>query len=436
MHPPSQDKTQARRLRPGGMAFFLTIALFSASCGSTPKPGTTEMAPTPVGVVEKVSQPVNYLRRTNLNSGVPVFIVSSRILNDELSRGVDPFGNKRSEQPIPHLAIADVMVGEGLTSDEVYFESTTEMKKKQTRFKLREVDLHDPIKNSDPWELKSNGAQHSNHPWIQAIRQQLDQSDDRQITIFVHGFNTHLITNTEQAADLYHFMGRKGAMINFEWPSEGKLLGYIEDKGNAQQSTRLFRTMITNLAHATGASRIRILAHSAGNPIVVNAMRELRLIENQLTAEQLTDKYKIDRVVLAAPDMDVMEFFNGVFDRFYEVANGVAVYASPDDKALKISSLLYADTRLGRSIDQLQPWEKEVLNHADGIEMINVSEPESIYHVGTGHSYFHRDPWVSTDIGLFLYELKASQRALVKDEGDVFWKFPKDYRERLRGLNR
>lgn len=436
MQKPSQDRKQANRLRPGAIAFFLSIGLFSASCGTAPKPGTTIMAPTPIGVVEKISQPVNYLSNTNLSSEVPVFIVSSRVLNDESSEGVDPFGNERSEQPIPNLAIADVTVGEGLTSDEIYLESTTEIRKKKTRFRLREVALQNPIKASNPWAILASGEKHNAHPWIQAIRHQLDQSEDRQITIFVHGFNTHLITNTEQAADLYHFQGRKGAMINFEWPSAGKLLSYAEDKGNAQQSTRLFRTMITQLAGATDASKIRILAHSAGNPIVVNALRELRLIENELSAEQLRNKYKIDRVVLAAPDMDLLEFFNGVYDRFYEVANGVAIYVSPDDKALKMSSLLFGSTRLGRSIDQLQPWEIEVLSQADGIEMINVSEPESIYGGGTGHSYFHRDPWVSTDIGLFLYERHASDRALVKEEGDVFWSFPPDYRERLQSLDR
>ncbi len=436
MQNPGQDQNQAKRLRAARLLASLAIALLSASCSLPPKPGTTKMAPTPVGVVEGVSQPVNYLRHTDLNSVVPVFIVSSRILNDKLTRGVDPFGNQRNQQPIPHLAIADVIVGENLTSEEIYRESTTETKKKQTRFKLRKIAVSDPISDLDPWAIRGEGEKHNEHPWIHEIRNQLDQSRDRQITIFVHGFNTHLITNTEQAADLHHFMGRDGAMINFEWPSEGKLLGYIEDKGNAQQSTRLFRSMISRLAEATDASRIRILAHSAGTPIVVNAMRELRLIENHLTAEQLRAKYKIDRVVLAAPDMDLMEFFNGVFDRFYEVANGVAVYASPDDKALKISSFLYKNTRLGRSIDQLQSWEQEVLETADGIEMIDVSEPESIYHVGTGHSYFHRDPWVSTDIGLFLYERNARQRGLIRDEGDVFWKFPPDYRERLRTLAR
>ncbi len=433
LHQTARNQAQLRPFLPT-LAFAMTL-LF-AGCVAAPKPGTTKMAPTPVGVIEKVAQPVNYLRRTNLNSEVPVFIVSSRNLNDKLIRGVDPFGNARNDEPVPHLAIADVQVGEGLSSEQIYRESTTEVKKKKTRLKLREVTITDPLTDVDPWATGNEGQRHSSHQWMQAIRKQLDQSRDRQITIFVHGFNTHLITNTEQAADLYHYMGRTGAMINFEWPSEGKLLGYIADKGNAQQSTRLFRSMIASLAEATDASRILILAHSAGNPIVVNAMRELRLIESDLTAKQLTDKYKIDRVVLAAPDMDVMEFFNGVFDRFYELANGVAVYASPDDKALRVSSFLFADTRLGRSIGQLKPWEEQVLDVADGIEMINVSQPERIYRIGTGHSYFHRDPWVSSDIGLFLYELDTEQRGLVKDEGDVFWKFPKDYRERLRSLGR
>lgn len=421
---------------PSSLLVSALAILFFTSCSAPPKPGTTVMAPTPVGVVEGVSQPVDRLRDENLSSDVPVFIVSGRALGEKMQRGVDPFANERSETRDPRLAVAEVSVGEGLTSDEIYEETTTEVKKKKTRFRLREVSLAPALENIDPWQLRGDGRRHATHPWIREIRAQLDRGKTRQIVIFVHGYNTHLITNTEQAADLYHYLGRDGAVINFEWPSVGSLTGYVKDKGNARQSTRLFRNMISNLAEATDASRIMILAHSAGNPIVVNAMSELRLIENQLSREQLYQKYKLDRVVLAAPDMDLMEFFNAVFDRFYECARGVAVYSSPDDKALKLSSILYGDTRLGRSIGELQPWELEVLDRADGIEMIDVTVPESMFGGGLGHSYFHRDPWVSSDIGLFLSETSPERRALVKQEDSVFWGFPKDYREKLRAMKR
>ena len=89
---------------------------------------------------------------------------------------------------------------------------------------------------------------------------------------------------------------------------------------------------------------------------MVNAMRELRLLENDLPAKQVQEKYQIDRVVLAAPDMDLMAFVNAIHDRFFELANGVAVYASPNDKALGLSQLLYSEKRLGRSVGGLEEW--------------------------------------------------------------------------------
>lgn len=220
-------------------------------------------------------------------------------------------------------------------------------------------------------------------------------------------------------------------MISFEWPSESKLLGYIQDKGNANFSTRQFRSMLLNLARECAADSITIVAHSAGSPIVVNALREIRLLDDDLTRQQLEDKYKIDRVVLAAPDMDLMAFLNAIRDGFHEVVNRVAVYASPKDRALRASEKITGTQRLGRAVNNLEPWEKEILMHAEGLEMIDASVAEKNYRSLTRHSYFHRDPWVSSDIGAFILRTDPAARNLVKQPPDVFWNFPKDYPEGL-----
>jgi esterase/lipase superfamily enzyme len=220
-------------------------------------------------------------------------------------------------------------------------------------------------------------------------------------------------------------------MISFEWPSESNVLGYIADKGNATYSTRHFRGLISNLAKECNVDSITIIAHSAGSPIVVNALRELRLLEHDLPAAEVREKYRIDRVVLAAPDMDLMAFVNAIHDRFFELANGIAVYASPNDKALGFSQVLYNEKRLGRSVGNLEDWEKKVLAAAKNIEMIDASRADKQYGNFLGHSYFHRDPWVSSDIGSFVLAKSPPNRELVREPDEVFWKFPVDYPERL-----
>ena len=215
---------------------------------------------------------------------------------------------------------------------------------------------------------------------------------------------------------------------------EVQCAGLYGGQGKCDLQTRHFRALVSNIAKECDVDSITIIAHSAGSPIVVNALREIRLMEFDLTPEQLQKKYRVKQVVLAAPDMDMMAFINAVHDRFYEAAGRVAVYASPNDRALKISERLYSDRRLGRAVDNLEPWEQQVLNQVPQIEMVDASVAEMIYHNFLGHGYFHRDPWVSSDIGSFVLGHDPRDRGLVRSTDDVFWRFPSDFPGRLKQI--
>ena len=52
-----------------------------------------------------------------------------------------------------------------------------------------------------------------------------------------------------------------------------------------------------------------------------------------------------------------------------------------------------------------------------------------------GHSYFHKDPWVSSDLLLLLrYAVPARERGLVRAEGSANWTFPEDYPQRVKAI--
>jgi len=347
---------------------------------------------------------------------------------------LDPFGVERSRQP--NLGIAYVTIGEGLSVEDLHRETVTSARKKKARAEFKRIELSTQPINIDPWKVKDDVVRHGDNPWVQAIKAQLDKSENRSICIFVHGYNTEFIDNTLLAAEIFHYLGRQGAIVSFEWPSESRLLGYITDKGNATYSTRHFRGMISNVAKECDVDSITIIAHSAGAPIVVGAMREIRLLEHDQPSEYVQQKYKVDNVVLAAPDMDLLEFINGVYDGFHEVAKNVAVYASPKDRALKLAGKLYGNERLGRSVGKLEDWEKNVLGDVQQIQMIDASQAEKMFGNFLGHSYFHRDPWISSDIGSFILGSDPKSRGLIKPEGQIFWQFPKDYPDRLRQLSK
>ncbi len=393
--------------------------------------GETVLAPTPIVVTIRQNKELADLKSKNLKETVPVFICSSRNLSDHPDK-VHPFGTKRSGEFVPYLAVAEVSLGAGLSSEQILYETFNPVKRKKTRVKVEEVRMFESPKVTPFSSNAEKKKEFIKNKWLKEIRSELKQSKRKTVTVFVHGYNTHLVSNTELLAELYHYAGRDGAVINYEWPSAGKLLGYFQDKGNAEFSTRLFRSFISRLAQMTGAEKVRIIAHSAGNPIVVNALKDLRLIEKDLTASQLHSKYKIGQIILAAPDMDAMRFMNAVFDRFNEMTPNVSVYAYPKDRALIISSKLFGFSRLGNAIGKFSGWERESLRRASNIQLIDVSVPQKMFGSILGHGYFHRDPWVSSDILTSSRISDPSRRGLVKSKDNLFWEFPQNYPQRLR----
>lgn len=409
---------------------LLSLAVAIATVGCAQQKFARRLMPTPLGIAVGLPYPGEALHHSCdcIGDDVPVFIVSGRNVDEE-KEGPDPFGNDRS--CFPSLGVAYVKIGEGMSKAELFEETTSHHKEKEATVRFDRIELGPTLDKIDPWLVKDDEVRHGDNPWVQAVKSQLDHSQHRRVTIFVHGYNTTFIDNTLLAAEIHHYLGREGAVVSFEWPSESSLFGYIADKGNANYSTRHFRALISNIAKECDVDSITIIAHSAGSPIVVNALREIRLLEYDMTAEQVQRKYRINSVVLAAPDMDLMDFNNGIYDRFYEVAGRVAVYASPDDNALRISEKLNGNKRLGRAVGRLKSWEKETLQKVPQIEMIVASVADNEFHNFLGHSYFHRDPWVSSDIGAFILGSDPARRNLIRNEGEVFWRFPDDYPERL-----
>ncbi|MHC4320141.1 MAG: alpha/beta hydrolase, partial [Planctomycetota bacterium] len=73
------------------------------------------------------------------------------------------------------------------------------------------------------------------------------------------------------------------------------------DKANANFAIRQFRRLLEFLAAHTSAEGINIIAHSAGNPIAIEALRQLSLMHYDLDDEAARRRTRISRVILAAP---------------------------------------------------------------------------------------------------------------------------------------
>jgi esterase/lipase superfamily enzyme len=219
-------------------------------------------------------------------------------------------------------------------------------------------------------------------------RQLADQpSGDRDIMLFVHGFNTDLVLAILRAAQLKRDSGFTGIPVVFAWPSLGKITGYVYDTNSALQSRDWLIETADNLSN-TRTEGMNIIAHSMGNLLTVEAMRQDQLLKD------FNSSNKLKSIILAAPDIDI-DLFKRQMSVFPKDQRHFYVLISEDDKALGLSRRLAGGVnRVGiDSVEDLAELGVTV------IDLTNIEDTSSI-----DHSKFADSPEVVQLIGKHLNE--------------------------------
>jgi esterase/lipase superfamily enzyme len=418
------------------MSFMLAIVAVLILGGCSSK---QYLMKTPAVVSEGRADPFAHVPSDLQDSNTYVFVASGRTVSGE----DDParfYTNDRSREV--RLGRATVQIGEGMSWEELTDLSRAAKRQVKPEIELVAYEEFGPLwttawppnlRFARDWTASDVDRQPTER-FLAAVETVLASTRFRQITVYVHGFNTEFAGNLGIAGEFWHYMSRDGVMISFDWPSEGSLFSYEEDKANANFAIRQFRKLLELLAAETSAARINIIGHSAGCPIVAEALRQLSLMYYDLDDEEAGRRSRIGRVVLAAPDMDLDAALSAGVDGAVRVTQGIAVYASTKDKALGFSGDIFGDVRVGRSIGKLDDYERSALIAADAqwIDATNAQKRSSSF---IGHSYYHQNPWVSSDVMLYL-RLGATpeERGLVRNQETAFLEFPDDYEERLPAI--
>lgn len=155
----------------------------------------------------------------------------------------------------------------------------------------------------------------------------------------------------------------------FSWASRGRLTEYIYDNNSATAARdELAHTL--RLLFASNAEQVNIIAHSMGNWVTVEALRQLQI------AGQLPHSSKVGSIFLAAPDID-LDVFKSQLRAFPPPRKPFYVVLSRDDQALRTSSFLAGGKdRLG---DASHDDELAALG-ATVIDLTNVKADNSMNH--------------------------------------------------------
>jgi len=114
--------------------------------------------------------------------------------------------------------------------------------------------------------------------------------------IFVHGFNTSFKDGALRLAQITWDLQYMGVPILFSWPSRGAVSEYFYDFGSALNSRKFFKNIVRDLRRKAKIKTLHIIAHSMGNLIVLESLRELA---------DLKRFPKISELIMAAPDVDI-----------------------------------------------------------------------------------------------------------------------------------
>ncbi len=383
---------------PNPVTVFL-LALLLVGCAST-----LELMPTPNVYADGSGYPESSVAPGLKSNEVDLLFVTDRA-PETSDDGTLEYGAGRSASV--GFGSAIVEIGNGLTWQELVEMSETSSRSTSPAIQVTsrtELGRFPPT----PHAFLVVDGQVKEDPEVQAeydrvasqFRQELGRrmarSGYNEIHIFVHGFDNSFDWAAGSLAELWHFLGRRGVPMLYSWPAaHGGLFGYFVDRESGEFTIYHLKNLIRLLASFPEVERINILAHSRGTAVTTTALREL-IIEARAAGLSPRELYRIENLILAAPDLD----FDVVRQRLMAEKIGpafgqITVYTTDADKALGASETLMSGTRFGRvRATDLGEQEQAIFKVVKNVAFIDVQGVGGFI----GHAYYLDNPSTSSDI--------------------------------------
>jgi esterase/lipase superfamily enzyme len=242
----------------------------------------------------------------------------------------------------------------------------------------------DPMREFTTVEANVLGEQAA----LDVFDKRIAKTPKRQVLVFVHGYNTKFAEAVYRFAQIVHDSDAPVVPVLFTWPSRGKLLHYGYDHESASYSRDALEKVLQALARDPHVGEISVLAHSMGNWVTLEALRQMAIRNHGLPG-------KIKNIMLAAPDVD--------FDVFQRQVSAIGakpslftIFVSRDDGALAVSRRVWGDKpRVGAVDPNAEPY-RDALDR-DRINVVDLTEVSSGDRVG--HTKFAEAPQVVRAIG-------------------------------------
>ncbi|WP_051335695.1 alpha/beta hydrolase [Methylocapsa acidiphila] len=197
----------------------------------------------------------------------------------------------------------------------------------------------------------------------------LQKAPKKQALVFVHGFNNRFDDAVFRFAQIVHDTGSGDEFVPvlFTWPSKGSVLAYGYDRESSSYSRDALENLLRWLASNPKVDQVTVLAHSMGNWVTLEALRQMAIRDGRVAA-------KIRTVLLAAPDVDVDLAREQIATMGPERPNFI-LFLSENDRALAVSRELWGGPRLGAIDPYVEPFKTDLAR--EKIQVVNLTNFQS-----------------------------------------------------------
>jgi esterase/lipase superfamily enzyme len=407
-----------------GMLFVLT------GCSGT-KPAT--LMSTPVIYTSAAVDPFAHLAGTEKSTRTKIYYATNRIpLNDDSDN--QAYGNSVSEYL--HLGKVTVRMGDNNTTWEDLYRASTEAKRPQPVPLYVEAVQEQSTLNPRNAESPLLALPSSLQAFVDEINGELNKARDKEIILYVHGTKNSFENAVVLTAELDYFSGRDYVGFAFAWPSHQNILSYFfgVDVKRALHSTLSLHTVIDFLARYTVAEHINLICYSAGGKVASQALYEMHEAHADLTADEMRRTFRLGTVVFAAADVP-LDLFLKRLPAIAEMAQNVVVTVSDADGVLRAAAdFMGGAARIGSEKAGMKEDQFVMSHNINNFEIIDLSHGKKKRGFDiTGHHYWYRHPWASSDIIFLLRtDLPAGQRGLSPSGTERVWYLDHQYPEKIR----
>ncbi len=217
----------------------------------------------------------------------------------------------------------------------------------------------------------------------------LRQSREKEAFIFVHGFNNRYEDAVYRFAQILHDSGADAdvAPVLFTWPSAGNVFAYNYDRDSANYSRDDLEKLLRYLQNDPQVKTISILAHSMGNWVTLEALRQMAIRDGRVAP-------KLRVVMLADADVDV-DIAREQIATLGPERPHIVLFVNENDRALAASKDIWEAPRLGAIDPDVEPYKSMIAQ--DQLSVINMTRFPS--HDFFNHGKFAEDPNVVELIG-------------------------------------